>query len=81
MYDLLLKGATVVDPSRGLRGALDVAIERGAIATVAAAIPAQEARRVIEVPGTIVTPGLIDLQAKGFQGFTRFSGNPDQGSA
>ncbi|HZY59560.1 MAG TPA: amidohydrolase/deacetylase family metallohydrolase, partial [Candidatus Binataceae bacterium] len=79
MYDLLLKGATVVDPSLGLHAALDVAIERGAIATVAAAIPAQEARRVIEVPGTIVTPGLIDLHAHVFEGFTRFGVNPDQG--
>ena len=79
MYDLLLKGATVVDPSLGLHAALDVAIERGTIATVAAAIPAQEARRVIEVPGTIITPGLIDLHAHVFEGFTRFGVNPDQG--
>jgi dihydroorotase len=79
MYDLLLKGATVVDPSLGPRAAFDVAIERGVIATVAAAIPAQEARRVIEVPGTIITPGLIDLHAHVFEGFTRFGVNPDQG--
>ena len=51
MYDLLLKGATVVDPSVGLNGPSDVAIQQGTIASVAPAIRPEEARRVIEVPG------------------------------
>ena len=72
MYDLLLKGGTVVDPSAGLNDAYDIAIEQGVIASIASAIPASEARQVIEVPGTIVTPGLIDLHAHVFEGFTRF---------
>ena len=71
MYDLLLKGGTVVDPSAGLNAALDIAIQQGVIASIAPAIPSNEARRVIEVPGTIVTPGLIDLHAHVFEGFTR----------
>ena len=32
MYDLLLKGGTVVDAASGLDGVLDVAIEKGKIA-------------------------------------------------
>ncbi len=79
MYDLLVKGGTVVDPSVGLHAPCDVAIEHGAIASVAPAIPPEEARRVLEVPGTVVTPGLIDLHAHVFEGFTRFGVNPDQG--
>jgi len=79
MYDLLVKGGTVVDPSVGLHAPCDVAIEHGAIASIAPAIPPEEARRVIEVPGTVVTPGLIDLHAHVFEGFTRFSVHPDQG--
>jgi len=78
MYDLLLKGARVVDPSLGLNGAHDVAIQNGAIAAVAAAIAPEEARRTIELPGALVTPGLIDLHVHVFEGFTRFGVHPDQ---
>ena len=61
MYDLLLKGGNVIDPSQDLRGGLDIAVENGKIAKVAANIPAAEARRVVDVPGKTVTPGLIGL--------------------
>jgi dihydroorotase len=61
MYDLVLKGGRVVDPSSGLDGVLDVAVQNGAIARVAAGIAPAEAARVLEVGGKIVTPGLIDL--------------------
>ena len=44
MYDLLLKGGNVIDPSQDLRCALDVAVEDGKIARVAANIPVAEAR-------------------------------------
>jgi dihydroorotase len=79
MYDLLLKGGTVVDPSTGLNGVHDIAIEQGKIARIESQIAPEEARRVIEVPGTIVTPGLIDLHAHVFEGFTRLGVHPDQG--
>ena len=79
MYDLLLKGGTVVDPSTGLNGVQDIAIEQGKIARIGAQIASTEARRIIEVPGTIVTPGLIDLHAHVFEGFTRLGVHPDQG--
>ncbi|MBV8453703.1 MAG: amidohydrolase/deacetylase family metallohydrolase [Deltaproteobacteria bacterium] len=78
MYDLLLKGGTVVDSSTGLNGVHDVAIEQGKIARIDVQIAPAEARRVIEVPGTIVTPGLIDLHAHVFEGFTRLGVHPDQ---
>jgi dihydroorotase len=77
MYDLILKGGTVVDPSVGLHGVHDVAIEQGLIANIAPTLPVAEARRVIEVGGKVVTPGLIDLHAHVFEGFTRFGVHPD----
>jgi dihydroorotase len=40
-------------------------------------IPAEEGRRVIDVTGKTVTPGLIDLHAHVFEGFTRFGVDPD----
>src|SRR5918992_520706 len=79
MYDLVLKGGTVVDPSVGLHGAYDVAVQDGAIAHIAPAIPREEATHVLEVAGTIVTPGLIDLHAHVFEGFTGNGVHPDLG--
>jgi dihydroorotase len=77
MYDLILKGGSLIDPSQGLSGIHDIAIEEGAIARIAPAIPDEEARRVIDARDLVVTPGLIDLHAHVFEGFTRFGVNPD----
>jgi len=79
MYDLLLKGGTVVDPSIKLHGAHDVAVQGGVIARVAPVIPAVEAARTIDLQGKIVTPGLIDLHAHVFDGFTKSGVHPDLG--
>ena len=68
MYDLLIKGGTVVDPSQGIHGVNDVAIEDGKIARVAPDIDAAEAAQVVEVKGKVVTPGLIDLHTHVFAG-------------
>ena len=68
MYDLLIKGGTVIDPSQNLHGPNDVAIEEGKIARVAPDIPATEASQVVEVKGKIVTPGLIDLHTHIYDG-------------
>ena len=77
MYDLVLKGGVVIDPAQDLRGALDVAVQDGKIAAVAANIPASEARRVIHVPGKTVTPGLIDLHTHVFDGVAANGVHPD----
>jgi dihydroorotase len=79
MFDLVLKGGTVVDPAGGLDGVMDVAVENGLIARIAPDIAAAEAARVIEVRGRLVTPGLIDLHAHVFEGVNRTGVNPDLG--
>src|SRR5918996_4898000 len=79
MYDLVLKGGTVVDPSVGLHAMHDVAVQNGAIAHIAPTIPREEATRVLDVPGTIVVPGLIDLHAHVFEGFNSNGVHPDLG--
>src|SRR5256886_6789537 len=79
MYDLVLKGGRVVDVASGLDGVLDVAIESGKIARIAAGIAAGEAARVVEVGGKLVTPGLIDVHAHVFEGINRTGVNPDLG--
>lgn len=79
MYDLLLKGGTVVDPSGGLHGVHDIAVQDGKIARIAPTIPREEAARVHEVAGNIVTPGLIDLHAHVFEGINGNGVHPDLG--
>ena len=67
MYDLLLKGGTVIDPAQGKNEKLDVAITGNVISRVAADIPTQEATKVVDVQGKVVAPGLIDVHAHVYQ--------------
>jgi dihydroorotase len=60
-YDLLLKGGHVIDAKNHLDGVRDVAIQDGKIARVAEKIDAAEARKVVDVAGLYVTPGLVDI--------------------
>ena len=64
-FDLLVKGGRVIDPgAEGTPpGRRDVAIRHGLVEEVAADIPADRARRVIDAAGKLVVPGLIDLHA------------------
>ena len=77
MFELVIKGGTVIDPSAHLSGTYDIAVQDGLIAQIASAIPAEEGRRVLDVTGKTVTPGLIDLHAHVFEGFTRLGVHPD----
>ncbi len=61
MFDLLLVGGTVVDPSRGLHAVRDIAVQDGRIAALAESLKHEPAKRVIALTGRFVTPGLIDL--------------------
>ena len=79
MYDLIVKGGTVVDPSQNLHALRDVAIEEGKIAKIAVDIPADEAKRVLEVKGKMVTPGIIDIHTHVYSGVTDNGVDPDIG--
>jgi dihydroorotase len=76
MFDLVLRGGTVIDPSQNLNGRMDVAVDKGRIVEVAPTI-ATEATRVVDVRHRIVTPGLIDLHAHVFDGVTTNGVRPD----
>jgi dihydroorotase len=65
---LLLTGGTVLNPATGLRQELDVGVKDARIAALQAKLPRAEAKRVIEVPGCYVTPGLIDFHVHSFWG-------------
>jgi len=79
MYDLVLKGGTVIDPSAGLDGRQDIAVQGGVIARIAPDIASTEATRTIDVTGKTVTPGIIDLHAHVFEGVNSTGVNPDLG--
>ena len=79
MYDLIVKGGIVVDPSQNLHGISDVAIEDGKIAKISTDIPAEESKRVVAVQGKVVTPGLIDIHTHVYSGVTDNGVDPDIG--
>jgi len=66
--DLLLKGGHVIDPKNNINGVMDVAIAEGKILRVAQNIPAAGAKKVVDVKGLYVTPGLIDMHVHVFVG-------------
>ena len=62
-YDLLLKGGRVIDPANNVDGVFDVAIAGRYVSAVEKDISPGLARKVADVSGLVVTPGLIDLHA------------------
>ncbi|MFN0165244.1 MAG: amidohydrolase/deacetylase family metallohydrolase [Bryobacteraceae bacterium] len=67
-YDVLLKGGHVIDGKNRINAVRDVAVKDGAIAAVAARIPASEASKTIDVRGLYVTPGLVDIHVHVYAG-------------
>lgn len=59
-FDLLLRGARVVDPSTGFDGIADVAIAGSEIADVAGDIDPARAVRTVDASGKVLLPGLVD---------------------
>ena len=66
--DLLLKGGHVIDPKNNIDAILDVAISNNKIYLVAKDIAADKAKKVVNVAGLYVTPGLIDMHVHVFLG-------------
>ncbi len=60
MYDLIVRGGRVIDPSQDIDAAMDIAVTGGKIALVGKDIPRDGAREEVDVRGKVVTPGLID---------------------
>ncbi len=67
-WDLLLKGGRVIDPKNNVDGVFDVAIAGGKIARAGPNLPSGQAKRVADVSGLIVTPGLIDIHVHVYAG-------------
>jgi len=68
VYDLVLKGGEVIDPSQGIDAVSDVGIRDRKIAAIEKNIPESSAGKVIRVNGMIVTPGLLDIHTHNYAG-------------
>src|SRR4051794_25292803 len=58
MFDLVIRGADVVDGTDAPRRPADVAIQDGRIAEIGSVGPG---RRTLDATGAVVTPGFIDI--------------------
>ncbi len=65
-YDMVLKGGRLIDPKNAIDAIRDVAISNGRIAAIAPSIPAAQARKLVDVTGLVVSPGLVDIHAHMF---------------
>lgn len=63
----------MVDPGRGFRQRVDVAVQDGRIAALEQNVPPERASEVIEARGFYVAPGLIDLHTHCYHGGTGLS--------
>lgn len=66
--DILLKGGHVIDARNKISSKMDVAVSNGKILKVAPNIPVTGAKKVVDVSGMYVTPGLIDIHTHVFTG-------------
>ncbi len=71
--DLLLKGGHLIDPKNKIDAVMDIAIAGSKVIRVAKDIPASFARKVINVSGLYVSPGIIDMHVHVFQGTDKYS--------
>jgi dihydroorotase len=68
VIDILLKGGHVIDPKNKINSQMDVAIVDGKIFQVGPDIPVKSVKKVVDVNGMYVTPGLIDMHVHAFHG-------------
>ncbi len=67
-FDLLLTGGTVLNPATKLNQILDVGVTGNRVAAIGAGLPRAHAKKVLEVAGCYVTPGLIDFHVHSYWG-------------
>src|SRR6202022_1464706 len=77
IYDLLLKGGTLIDPAQAIHGRMDVAFRMGRVAAIDADLPRTEAAEVVDCIDRIVAPGMIALHVHVFWGVSHYGIEPD----
>lgn len=77
MYDIVVKGGKVIDPSQNLSAPRDIGLREGRVAEVAEEINETQARNVIDARGLLVTPGLVDIHIHAHWGVSHWAIEPD----
>ena len=67
-YDILIKGGHIIDPLNNIDQVMDLAIKGNKIAAIEKEISANQAKKVVDASGLIVSPGLIDMHTHNFYG-------------
>jgi len=70
MYDLILKQGRVIDPHQRVDEVLDVAVDKGKIVCLNKCISEKKGKKILNVKGKIIAPGLIDLHTHIYWGGT-----------
>jgi dihydroorotase len=76
-HDILITGGRVFDPEKKAFFEADVAVTDGRVARIAPDLAGEEAARVIDAKGLIVTPGLIDFHVHSFRLVHKISIDPN----
>jgi dihydroorotase len=76
-FDLILSGGTVLNPATKINQKLDVGVANGRVAAIHADLPRSDAKRVLDVGGCYVTPGLIDFHVHSYWGVNPYGCNLD----
>ena len=74
-YDLVLRGGRVIDPANNIDRVMDIGITGNRITAETGYIADARARKIVNVSGMIVVPGLIDTQT--MRDGMAFSGDPN----
>ena len=76
-FDLLLTGGTVLNPATGLNAKLDVGVTGDRVTAIQANILHANAKKILDVSGCYVTPGLIDFHVHSYWGVNPYGCNLD----
>ena len=76
-FDLLLTGGTVLNPATNTNQKLDVGVTGARVTAIQADLPRAGAKKVLDVAGCYVTPGLIDFHVHSYWGVNPYGCNLD----
>ena len=77
-FDLLLTGGRVLNPATKLNQILDVGVAGNRVAAIGAGLPRADAKKVLDVAGCYVTPGLIDFHVHSYWGVNPYGCDLDE---
>ena len=78
IFDLILTGGHLIDPSQNIDGKLDIGFLNGKVQKVQKDLNSKHAKKVINVSNYIVTPGLVDLHTHVYWGGTSLGIDADE---